>query len=165
MSGHSLLVVPLPGLLSVVPALARGQVTPHVRLIAPFTAAADLDEGVLGELRTFFADVVPFQVTLADLTQFPGGSAYLVPEPAAPFRRLTQKLLQLFPELPRRREFGEAAPHLEVPLGRGEDLEVLRRDLAPWLPVTVMARVAELWWVEDGQTRTLATFGFGTSAA
>lgn len=158
-------MVPLPGLLTVVPALARGPVTPHVTLVSPFTATAEPDEGVLGELRTFFADVVPFEVTLDALTQFPGGSTYLVPEPATPFRRLSQRLLRLFPELPRPREIGEAAPHLEVPLGRGEDVEVLRRDLAPWLPVTTMARVAELWWTEGDETRTLATFGFGTSAA
>ena len=160
-----MVVVPLPGLLSVVPPLGRSALVPHVPLLDPFAAVSDLDDGVLSELRSYFADVVPFALRLTDLSQFPGGSAYLTPEPAAPFRHLTAGLVRLFPEFARRRGMFDVVPHLTVQLGPGEDLERLRSDLDPWLPVATLAREAALWWLEEDGVRTLATFPFGTSAA
>ncbi len=160
-----MVVVPLPGLLSVVPPLGRSALVPHVPLLDPFAAESDLDEGVLSELRSYFADVVPFAVRLTDVSQFPGGSAYLTPEPAAPFRHLTAGLVRLFPEFARRRGTFDVVPHLTVQLGPGEDLERLQNDLDPWLPVATLAREAALWWLEEDGVRTLATFPFGTSAA
>ncbi len=164
-TGHSLLVVPLPGLVSVAPPLGRGTTVPHVPLVEPFADLAHLDEGVLAELRAYFADVVPFRVRFSDVTEFPGGSAYLTPEPAAPFRHLTQGLLRLFPELPRRRSTFDVVPHLDVERAPGEGLEQLQSELEPWLPVETLAREAALWAREDGGIRALASFRFGTSAA
>lgn len=164
-TGLSLLVVPLPGLASVVPPLGRGPTVPHVPLVEPFTDLPHLDQGVLGEVRSYFADVVPFRVRFTEVTQFPGGSAYLVPDPAAPFRHLAQGLLRLFPELPRRRGLFDVSPHLDVAGGAGEDLEQLQAELDPWLPVETLAREAALWWREGDGVRALATFTFGTSAA
>lgn len=160
-----MVVVPLPGLLSVVPPLGRSALVPHVPLLDPFAAESDLDDGVLSELRSYFADVVPFAIRLTDLSQFPGGAAYLTPEPAAPFRHLAAGLVRLFPEFARRRGMFDVVPHLTVQLGPDEDLERLRSDLEPWLPVATLAREAALWWLEEDGVRTLATFPFGTSAA
>lgn len=159
------MVVPLAGLVSVVPPLGRGATVPHIPLVDPFAGMAHLDAGVVAELREYFADVVPFMVRLTDVSQFPGGSAYLTPEPASPFRHLTQGLLRLFPELPRRRGTFDVVPHLTVEAGPDERLEQLQAELEPWLPVTTLARQAALWWQEDGGVRTLATFPFGISAA
>lgn len=159
-----MLVVPLPGLVSVVPPLGRGAVVPHIPLVDPFADLTGIDDGVLAELRDYFGDVVPFAVRLTDLSQYPGGDAYLAPDPTAPFRRLTQGLLRLFPELPRPRPSFELVPHMAVELTPGEDIEVLRQQLDPWLPVATLARQAALWWQEDGM-RTVSTFPFGTSAA
>jgi hypothetical protein len=138
---------------------------PHVPLLDPFADLPALDEGVLAELRSYFADVVPFAIRLTDVSQFPGGAAYLTPEPGAPFRHLTQGLLRLFPEHARRRDTFDLVPHLTVQLGPGEDLQVLQLELDPWLPVATLAREAALWWLEEDGVRTLATFPFGTSAA
>jgi hypothetical protein len=164
-TGHSLLVVPLAGLLSVVPPLGRGPEVPHVSLVEPFADVDGIDDGVIAELRSYFADVVPFTVRLSDVSQFPGGSAYLAPEPAAPFRHLTQGLAKLFPELPRPRGTFDLVPHVDVQLGPDEDLDRLRADLDPWLPVATLAREGALWLREDGGVRVLATFPFGTNAA
>lgn len=164
-TGHSLLVVPLPGLLSVMPPLARDATVPHVPLAEPFADVDTIDEGVLGELRSYFADVVPFPVRVSEVSQFPGGSAYLAPEPAAPFRHLTQGLARLFPELPRPRGTFDLVPHVNVEVGPDEDIERLRADLHPWLPVATLAREAALWLRKEGGVRVLATFPFGTSAA
>jgi hypothetical protein len=157
------LVVPLPGLVRVVPPLGGG-IVPHVPLVEPFAELEDVDAGVLAELRAFFADVVPFPFTLTDITEFPGGSTYLTPEPAAPFRRLTHAVVRLFPEVPRQRGAFDLVPHLTVPDAAELSLEALREDFAPWLPVTAMAREAALW-SRQGDARTVATFPFGTSAA
>lgn len=164
-TGHSLLVVPLPGLASVVPPLGRGATVPHVPLVDPFADLPHLDEGAFAEVRAYLADVVPFRVRFAEVSQFPGGSAYLVPDPAAPFRHIAQGLLRLFPEVPRRRGFFDVTPHLDVAAGAGATLEQLQDDLEPWLPVETLAREAALWWREGDSVRTLATFAFGTSAA
>ncbi len=166
-TGRSLLVVPLAGLASVVPPLGRGSESPHVPLVEPFADLAQLDDGVLAELASYFADVLPFRVRLADISQFPGGSPYLALDPSAPFRHLSQGVLRLFPELPRRRDTLDLVPHLDVDLGPGESLEQLQSQLDPWLPVETLAREAALWWREDGDdgVRVLAAFPFGTSAA
>lgn len=164
-AGHSSLVVPLPGLASVAPPLGGGPTVPHIPLVDPFTDPEDLDDGLLAELRGYFADVVPFGVRLADLSQFPAGPAYLTPEPAAPFRSLAHGVARLFPELPRPRGTVDPGPHLPVPLREGATLEDLRADLEPWLPVATVAAEAALWWWTDAEVWVAATFPFGTSAA
>lgn len=164
-TGHSLLVVPLPGLASVVPPLGRDPLAPHIPLMEPFAEVRAPDEGVLAELRELFADVVPFPFRLTDLSQFPGGAAYLTPDPSAPFRRLTQAIARRFPELPRRRGTFDLVPHLTVPAGPDTTTEELSADLAPWLPVATLAREAALWWRDADGVTTLASFPFGTSAA
>lgn len=164
-AGHSSLVVPLPGLVSVAPPLATGPTVPHVPLVDPFTDPETLDDGVLAELRAYFADVVPFGVRLAHLSQFPAGPAYLTPEPAAPFRNLAHGLAGLFPELPRPRGTVDLVLHLPVALPPGGTLEELRADLAPWLPVATVAAEAALWWRDGAEVGVVATFRFGTSAA
>jgi len=164
-TGRRLLVVPLPGLVALAPPLGVGVAVPHVPIVDPFPPADDLDQGVVAELRGYFADVVPFPVRLGALTEFPGGPPYLTPEPPAPFRRLAHGLARLFPELPRPRGTVDLVPHLTVPAAPGTPVEELRERLEPWLPVTTVAREAALWsWAEDG-VRTLATFPFGTTAA
>lgn len=165
MTGRALLVVPLAGLVSVVPPLGRGPLAPHVTLVDPFPSGPEPDEGVVAELRGYFADVVPFEVTFTEVTRFPGGPAYLAPDPAAPFRRLNQGLLRLFPELPRRTDVVTGGPHLEVPQPTGASGGPVEDDLAPWLPVTTTVRATELWWTDADTSRVLAGFDFGTSAA
>lgn len=160
-----MLVVPLVGLGSTVPRLERADGSePHISLVDPFTA--EPDPGTLAELAAFFADVVPFPVRLAGLSEFPGGAPYLSPEPATPFRRIVHELTRRFPELrSTRASFDDAVPHLSVPLREGEDVEALRRALDPFLPVTARAQEAELWRREGDACHTVAHFGFGTSAA
>jgi hypothetical protein len=164
-TGHSLLVVPLPGLLSVAPPLAGGPSVPHIPLVDPFADTDAVEAGVVAELRGYFADVVPFPVRLTHLSQFPAGAAYLTPDPALPFRRLTQGVHRLFPELPRPRGTVDLVPHLTVPPPPGTPPEELGDQLGPWLPLATIAREAALWWWTDEGPRTIASFRFGTSAA
>lgn len=174
---HSLVVVPVPE----VDALVRRRlatVSPghvprapddpvaHITLLAPFVERAGLTDGVLAELRWFFADVTPFGFGLTHVARFPGGTVYLAPDPAAPFRHLAQALARRFPEHPPYGgAFDDVVPHLTLPLLPGERTEDVERELDVRLPVAAHAREAALLWWEDGDTRTLETFPFGTSAA
>ena len=174
------LVVPVPELEHLVrPRLAQrpprhlfpvggepGPVHAHITLLAPFGGQDGLEEGVLAELRTFFADVTGFSFALTGVGASEGGATYLTPEPATPFRRLTQELIRRFPEYP---PFGggfdDVVPHLSLPVPPGKSAEDLRRELAPHLPVTAHAREAVLFWFEPGAFRVIERFPFGTSAA
>lgn len=174
---YSLLVVPVAELESVVrPRLERrspeytftdpDETHAHITLLAPFATKDELTDGVLAELETFFGDVTPFTFDLTKICEFAGGTTYLSPEPAAPFRRLTLELWRRFPEYPPYGgEFGDVVPHLSVYLPEGEGADLLRFELGPRLPITTQATEASLFWFEPGKLRVLETFPFGTSAA
>jgi hypothetical protein len=126
----------------------------QIALLDPFLAAAEVDEGVVEELRDLFADVVPFAFVLGEAARFPGGAAYLPPRPAAAFRSITQTVRKAFPETTvTSQTFDTVIPHLPVP-------DDLVGAVSP--PVEAHAREALLIG-PDGAL--LATFRFGTSAA
>ena len=174
---HSLLSLPVPELDTLVrPRLLRRSPeevpadrhdpVAHVTLLSPFADRAELTEGVLAELRWFFADVTPFTFTLMSLNRFPSGTVYLAPSPPAPFRQLTLELARRFPEYPPYGgAFDDVVPHLSIPVAEGEDLEDLGLELEPLLPLTAHAREAALYWWEPGSCGTIETFPFGTTAA
>ena len=139
----------------------------HITLLAPFVAPDALDDGVLGELRRFFADVTPFDVRLTEVCAFPDGVVYLAPEPAATLRRLTFELHRLFPEFPPYGgAFDEVVPHLTVPLREDEDADEVRRALAPTLPLAERLSGAELvLGTTEVIHETLASFPFASTAA
>ncbi|MGZ4426725.1 MAG: 2'-5' RNA ligase family protein [Nocardioidaceae bacterium] len=174
---YSCLVVPVPELEPVVrPRLRQrspeylfsdpDETHAHITLLAPFAAEEELTDGLLAELRRFFADVTPFPFALTGVCEFPGGTTYLSPEPASPFRQLTLELSRRFPEYPPYGgAFGEVVPHLSVPVPPGQDPEQLRRELEPRLPIRAHAREATLFVSEPGAFSVVDRFGFGTSVA
>lgn len=174
---HSLLLIPVPDAEFLVrPRLERhsaeylpldpDETAAHITLLGPFTDPGDIDAGVISELRDFFADVLPFAFELTSICEFPSGTTYLSPEPAAPFRTLTHELAKRFPEFPPfGGRFDDVVPHLSVPIPEGEDPGQLRFELEHRLPIGAHAREAALFWSEPGRSRTLETFEFGTTAA
>lgn len=174
---HSLLTVPVPELDTVVRRrlercapehlpLEADDTVAHITLLGPFGNREQVTEGVLAELRRFFSDVTPFDYRLTRVSRFPGGTVYVTPEPAAPFRQLTLGLTRRFPEHPPHLgAFDDVVPHLGVPLLPDEDVADVEAELAGRLPVTVRAHEAALYWWEDGACGTLESFPFGTSAA
>ena len=156
------LVVPVPTADRFV--RARGlHARAHVSLLAPFASPEELDPGLLAELSRFFGEVTPFDLTLAQLCTFPGGTTYLSPEPSATFRRLTHGLHRLFPEFPPYGgEFDDVVPHLTVAVDGEDELTLLKRAL----PLHTRATRAELVrGDEQSIAETLAEFDFGTTAA
>lgn len=138
----------------------------HVTLLAPFFPEAEVDDGVIEDLARFFADVTPFDVSFAEVCEFPSGITYLAPEPASTFRRLTQELHRMFPEFPPYGgAFDEVVPHLTVPLAPGEDTASFRASVARSLPLTTQAVEAVVVHVEEDATHVIATLPFGITAA
>src|SRR5680860_666 len=178
---HSLLLIPVPEAESVVrTTLERhspeylspdpDETTAHITILNPFADLDSIDEGLIFELRGFFADVLPFTfrlTSICDLTSSStSGTTYLSPEPAAPFRMLTHELCRHFPEFPPYGgRFEEVVPHLSVPIPDGEAVDNLRFELESRLPIVAHAREAALYWREPRASRTLETFPFGTTAA
>lgn len=174
---HSLLLIPVPEAEFVVrPRLERSspeylspdadETAAHITLLAPFADLRAVEHGLVSELRELFADVVQFAFRLTEISRFPDGTTYLSPEPAGPFRQLTHELSKRFPEFPPYGgEFDDVIPHLSVSVPEGEDLDKLRFELGPRLPISAHAREAALFWCEPGASRTLETFSFGTTAA
>lgn len=137
----------------------------HITLLAPFMSPEDADEGVLAELTRFFGEVTAFAFELTTVTQFPGGTVYLTPEPPEVFRRLTIGLHRLFPEFPPYGGvFDDVVPHLSVPMPPEEDVGTLRSALHRRLPISAHATEARLVHITE-RMHTLARFGFGTTAA
>lgn len=145
--GSTRLVLLVPELTGQVPAA-------HVVLLDPFLPVAQVDEGVVEELRDLFAEMVPFVYVLGDATRFPSGAAYLPPQPVAAFRAIVHSLRRAFPEtVAPTGPFDAVIPHLAVPDDAVEAVAT---------PVEAHAREAVLL-AADGAV--LGTFRFGTSAA
>jgi hypothetical protein len=137
-----------------VPEVSHAVTGAHIALLDPFLPVAQVDEGVVSELRQIFADVVPFAFVLGEVARFPSGAAYLPPQPVAVFRRITGSLRRTFPEvIGHPTSLHGSIPHL------GLDEETV--DLMA-TPLEAHARSAALLG-SDGAV--LATFEFGTSAA
>ncbi len=127
----------------------------HIMLVERFLAAAAVNEGVISELREFFADLTPFAYVLTDVAEFPNGIRYLPPQPVGVFRRITHGLRRSFPEvIESTTSLDTVVPHLTLP----EDVEVPT-------PLEVHAREALLVVGSGDDEVVLATFKFGTSAA
>jgi hypothetical protein len=127
----------------------------HITLVDPFLYVADVDEGVLAELRELFAELVPFAYVLGDPARFPDGEQYLPPQPVTVFRRITHSLRRAFPEvIGPATSLDTVVPHLSLP----EEADVPT-------PLEVHAREALLLTGYGQGESVLGTFQFGTSAA
>ena len=138
----------------------------HITLYGPFLPPARIDDGVIGELENWFADLTSFPFTLTEVCEFPDGQVYLAPEPALPFTRLSLELHRLFPETVRDEiSFDDFVPHVTVPLAPRETVDDLREQLRGSLPLPGHAVEATLVHVEEGNTHVIANLPFGTTAA
>jgi hypothetical protein len=137
----------------------------HITLLGPFLPREELTPEVLDDLCGFFAGVVPFRFELARLGRFPGdGLVHLVPEPTDPFRALTSELWRRWPQCPPYGgRFADVIPHLSIDhAATPDELAELTAGVAPFVPVTVTAVAAELYWYEPHRSRSLARFPFAS---
>jgi 2'-5' RNA ligase len=122
-------------------------VPPHVTLLFPFVAPAEIMDDVIGGLRRVFAPSRPFAVELRKLSRFPG-ILYLAPETAEPFVALTHALVSRFPGYP---PYGDASlpviPHLTVAQGDDELLDRAESEVTRALPIA--AEITEALLLEQ----------------
>jgi len=92
----------------------------HVTIVFPFVPVDRLTEADLPDLAGIFADESSFQATFTRFDRFPGRpgdpeTLWLAPEPSEPFRRLTEKVADRWPEAPPYGGiFDDVIPHLTV---------------------------------------------------
>lgn len=171
---HSVLLIPVAELEPIVrPRLERRatgylhvdstHISAHITLLGPFVNLEQVDQVLIRHLKRFFSGVLPLAFTLRTLRSFPDGTAYLTPEPEAPFRALTQALWQAYPDFsPYGGAFDDVVPHLSLDDQSNEPaMSALACQLVPLLPLEVRVNVAHLYWYESGASRTLASFPLG----
>lgn len=128
---------------------------------AHITVLAPLQAWDATRLASLAAACAPFDFTLADLGVFPNGVVHLRPDPAAPFRRLTQLAWELHPDVVL---FGapDPTPHLTLDaLGPDVTLAGTRARLGGLLPVRCRAEALELVWYEAGNCHHIDSWPLG----
>ena len=146
-------------------AAASWGVPAHVTVLYPFVAPVDIDDVVLTALARAVSTVEPFEATWARTAWFDQGVLWVAPEPAGPFRALTEAVVREFPAYP---PFGgqhpEIIPHLTVgngaPLDDLLDAERVVSALLPFsMPITHVQVLAGT--KASGSWRLLAEFPLG----
>jgi 2'-5' RNA ligase len=124
----------------------------HVTLLFPFVPAEETDDALLATLRELFASQPAFSFSLTRVARFPE-VAWLAPEPAKPFRRLTELIFSRYPDYPPYEGIHDAViPHLTVGVGDTALQDEIDAALAPRLPIEAEAREVTLL-IEDGSGR------------
>jgi 2'-5' RNA ligase len=120
---------------------ARLGIPAHITLLFPFVPAEQLDEKLFGELRELFVGRPAISFSLTRLREFPDQTIWLTPEPAEPFRELTELIFERYPDYPPYEGIhDEVIPHLTVTAGDVPLRDELDVALTPHLPVQAEAR-------------------------
>ena len=126
------------------PSAAQG-VPAHVTLLYPFMPVDALDDSVRARVAGIVAAEPAFRVVFASVARWPN-VVRLDPEPAEPFRRLTEALVKAFPGYP---PYGgvhtEIVPHLTIAQDVPDDYYAAAEHALPgYLPVRDFVREAWL---------------------
>jgi 2'-5' RNA ligase len=132
----------------------------HITLLAPFGAISRFDGELVARLRKHFAMVSSFDFELTAVREFPDGVVYLAPEPAAPFRKLTEALVAEFPDFPPYDgAFAEIIPHCTIEAER-------RHAASAALPIAEHATRAHLVYARtENDWQWIATLPFAPADA
>ena len=129
------------------PAAALG-VPAHITILTPFMPPEDITPRVLQTARSALMASHAFSFELGELGRWPE-TTYLLPQPAAPFVRMTRALAQAFPEFP---PYGGRhaglVPHLTVAYGSAALADQAEGELRAILsglgPITSLCRTVDL---------------------
>jgi hypothetical protein len=141
---------------------AQHGVPAHVTVLFPFVPVEELDDEVFAELRLLFARRPSFVFTLPRVARFPD-VAWLAPEPAQPFTRLTELVVERFPDYPPYEGVHETViPHLTVAEGGADLQDEVEAALTAHLPIGAHTR--EVTLIEElpsGRWQTRERFPLG----
>ena len=143
---------------------ARFGVPAHITLLYPFDHPSKVSRS-LSSLQNLFAEVPPFEFSLAEVRRFPE-TVFLHPEPVESFVSLTEKLVRAWPEFPPYGgAFASVIPHLTVADRAATDvLDTVAESIARSLPLR--CRATEAWLLcsdEQGIWSLRKTFRLGQS--
>jgi len=126
------------------PSAAQG-VPAHVTLIYPFMPPDQLKDDVRRAVEQIIAAEASFPFALTSVHRWPN-VVYLAPEPAEPFRRLTNALAEAFPAYPPYLgAHDNVVPHLTIAQDVREDYYAAAQHALPgMLPIRDVAREAWL---------------------
>ncbi|WP_299957973.1 2'-5' RNA ligase family protein [uncultured Modestobacter sp.] len=139
----------------------------HLSVIYPFVTPRQVDDAVLSGLADVLCSEPAFDCTFAGTAWFGEEMLYLVPHPEEPFRRLTARVQEAFPDHPPYRgAHGVPVPHLSIGQRRQGDLSGLRHAeeaLRARLPVRAPIETAALYagTREPGSWQLVRTFPLG----
>jgi len=141
---------------------ARLGVPAHITVLFPFVPPERVDAAVLARVRQALAAIRAFDFTLTSVRRFPA-TAYLAPDPPAPFVALTEALVREFPEHPPfGGEFDSVIPHLTVAHGDADGATAVERELAARLaahgPVRARCVAVDLYENATGRWRPMHRF-------
>ena len=143
--------------------VAAAGVPAHITILFPFQPPAQAEDAAIDRLKTCFSSHAPFAFKLASIERFPG-MLYLAPAPDDPFRALTLRVWEAFPQYPPYEgRHPDIIPHLTVAAGLddwtlahvAEDLAVVA---APLLPIPAMASEVALMNNSSGPWKVVMTF-------
>jgi 2'-5' RNA ligase len=142
---------------------AAAGVPPHITVLYPFLPLADVTDDVLHRLGEIFAAEPAFELTLARVERFAEDVLWLAPEPAEPFRRLTQAVWRAWPHHPPYEgAYDDVTPHLTVADRPDPALfDTISADVAGALPCVTQVSEGQMLVVVDGGWSTRATFPLG----
>ncbi|MGW2747838.1 2'-5' RNA ligase family protein [Streptomyces sp. NPDC001450] len=129
---------------------AGAGVPAHVTVLFPFLDASRIDESACAAIGEVLGRHQSFEVRFERCGRFPG-VLYLAPEPDTRFRRLTESVVERWPENPPfGGQFADVVPHLTVAQGQDEAvLEKAAADVLGALPVVARVSSVDLL-VHDG---------------
>ena len=143
-------------------ATSRLGVPAHITVLVPFMDPSDINADVLEQAQRALEQTTAFSFALRSVGRFPA-TAYLVPEPAAPFIAMTQALAETFPGFrPYAGEHQGVIPHLTVAHGSVSDADeaadALRLRLEQGAALTAQCSSVALIENSSGRWRELHVF-------
>lgn len=135
----------------------------HVTALGPFLP--DPDDEASDKVAQMVAETPPFDFVLDRIATFPNGVIHLVPDPEGPFRSLTARLVEAFPQCPPYGgQFDDVRPHLTLDAtADGVDESTIRTALGDLLPAACRAERLDLAWWEAGRCRLMRSWPLGLS--
>jgi len=151
------------------PSAALG-IPAHVTILYPFKSPPELTAEVIHRLTELFSNFPAFSVSFSESKRFPY-VLYLSPAPDETFRRLTESVIERFPEAPPYGgQFADVIPHLTIAqVSDSQRLEKIAADFdraaEEILPIRASVREVTLLNNESGYWQVQNRFALRTEIA
>jgi 2'-5' RNA ligase len=143
-------------------ASARLGIPAHITVLVPFMAPGKIDTAVLTRLERLFAAVSGFGFRLDHTDWFSDTVLWLAARDPGPFRALTQRVFEAFPDFPPfGGQFDDVVPHLTIGHGHPlSDLRAAEESVRAQLPIEGHVGAVTLMTQQspEGQWTKTATF-------